>query len=560
MSRANPESSSISPSAFPASSAEVSAGAASHIRLRGVAVSLGGRPILAGVDVTVSSGSRLAIVGENGRGKTTLLNVLAGRIAPDEGTIDRSGTITVVDQELDAGDGRTVGAVITEAVGEARLALSRLDAAADDIAAGVDGAGEAYAEALETATRLDAWDAERRIDMALEGLGASTDRNRVLSTLSVGQRYRVRLALALGSTSDLLLLDEPTNHLDAAALAYLTRALNERADGFAVVSHDRALLRGIASEFLDLDPSRDGRPRLHSGGYGGWMDGRRRERESWEQEYARQLDELDDLTRAADEARGRLRSGWRPPKGTGKHQRATRGASAVQAFNRRVEELESHRITVPTPPLTFRPPDPGTRNGAFLLEVDDVSVPGRLDVPVSLRLEGGDKLLIVGPNGTGKSTLLSVLAGLVQPGTGLRIVGEGCMVRLLSQEVPGWDPVELPSVIWERGRGEGPGADSTTGSSGPASLTGMGLLDPEALRTPVGRLSQGQQRRLQLAMCLAARPDLIMLDEPTNHLSAHLVDELTEHVRSTTAAVVVATHDRQMLHDLGDWPRLELTP
>src|SRR5699024_6481325 len=174
--------------------------------------------------------------------------VLAGRLEPDEGTIDRSGTVTVVEQELDAADGRTVGAVITEAVGEARLALGRLDAAAEDLAAGADGAAEAYADALEAATRLDAWDAERRIDMALEGLGASTDRERVLTTLSVGQRYRVRLALALGSASDLLLLDEPTNHLDAAALAYLTRALKERAGGFAVVSHDRALLRDVASE------------------------------------------------------------------------------------------------------------------------------------------------------------------------------------------------------------------------------------------------------------------------------------------------------------------------
>ncbi|MFD5867575.1 ABC-F family ATP-binding cassette domain-containing protein [Corynebacterium sp. NPDC060344] len=549
MSRTNPESSSVSPAAYPASSAAVSAGAASHIRLRGVGAALGGRPILVDVDVTVSAGSRLAIVGENGRGKTTLLNVLAGRVAPDQGAIDRAGSITVVDQELDAADGRTVGAVITEAVGNARLALGRLDAAADDIAAGVDGADEAYAEALETATQLDAWDAERRIDMSLEGLGASTDRNRVLSTLSVGQRYRVRLALALGSTSDLLLLDEPTNHLDAAALSYLTRALKERPGGFAVVSHDRALLRDVATDFLDLDPTRDGKPRLYSGGYGGWMKGRRRERESWEQDHARQMGELDELTRAADEARGRLRGGWRPPKGTGKHQRATRGASAVQAFNRRVDELESHRITDPAPPLSFRPPDPGTRTGAFLLGVDDVIVPGRLDIPASLRVEGGDKLLIVGPNGAGKSTLLSVLAGLVRPETGFRAVGEDCVVRLLSQEVPDWDPTEMPSAIWERERGAEPGAPS---------LTSMGLLGPESLRTPVGRLSQGQQRRLQLAMCIAARPDLIMLDEPTNHLSAHLVDELTEHVRSTTAAVIVATHDRQMLHDLGDWPRLEL--
>lgn len=547
-----------SPATSPVSSSSpaASAGAASHIRLRDVGVALGARRILRGVDVTVSAGSRLAIVGENGRGKTTLLNVLAGRLEPDEGTIDRSGTVTVVEQELDAADGRTVGAVITEAVGEARLALGRLDAAAEDLAAGADGAAEAYADALEAATRLDAWDAERRIDMALEGLGASTDRERVLTTLSVGQRYRVRLALALGSASDLLLLDEPTNHLDAAALAYLTRALKERPGGFAVVSHDRALLRDVAAEFLDLDPSRDGRPRLYPGGYAGWMEGRRRERETWEQEHARQVEELEDLTRSAEAARGRLRTGWRPEKGTGKHTRAARTAGVVQAFNRRVEELESHRITVPDPPLTFRAPDPGVRRGAFLLEIAGVAVPGRLEDPASARLEGGDRLLVVGPNGAGKSTVLAVMAGLIEPAAGVRTLGEDATVRLLSQETPEWDVSEMPGRVGEKALAGVPGRAAGRGSS--PSIHGMGLLDREALRTPVGRMSQGQQRRLQLAICLAARPDLLLLDEPTNHLSAPLVDELTEHLRATSAAVVIATHDRQMLHDLRDWPRLEL--
>ena len=530
-------------------SGRTSAGTAAHIRLHDVAVTRGGRRILHDVTLTVSAGSKLAIVGENGRGKTTLLNVLAGRLAPDSGIVDGAGTVTVVEQDLDATDERTVGAVIADANGESLAALENLDAASVAMAAGEPGADDAFARALDTATRLDAWDAERRIDVALEGLGASTDRERVLSTLSVGQRYRVRLALALGSGTDLLLLDEPTNHLDAAALAYLTRALKERAGGFAVVSHDRALLRDVASEFVDLDPSRDGAPRVYAGGYDGWIEGRRRERETWEQEHARQLSELDELTRSGDEARGRLRTGWRPGKGSGKHQRAVRTAGVVQAFNRRVEELEKHRITVPEPPLTLRAPDPEVREGAFLLEAADVTVPGRLDSSASARLEGGDRLLVVGPNGAGKPTLLAVLAGLIDPATGSVLVGEGAVVRLLSQETPEWD-----------GKATAARVGTLTGASGEVgpSPYAMGLLDREAMRTPVGRMSQGQQRRLQLAMCLAARPDVLMLDEPTNHLSATLVDELTGHLRGTSAAVVIATHDRQMLSDLRDWPRLEL--
>lgn len=127
----------------------------------------------------------------------------------------------------------------------------------------MDGADVAYAAALEAATRLDAWDASH---VALAALDACTDRNRPLSTLSVGQRYRVRLACLLGARPDLLMLDEPTNHLDADGLAFLTARLWAHPGGVVVVTHDRTLLRDVATHFLDLDPSRDGRPRLYAGG------------------------------------------------------------------------------------------------------------------------------------------------------------------------------------------------------------------------------------------------------------------------------------------------------
>ena len=156
---------------------------------------------------------------------------------------------------------------------------------------GMAGSDDRYAAALDAATRLDAWDAERRVDVALEALGACTDRDRELATLSVGQRYRVRLACLLGAQHDILLLDEPTNHLDAGGLAFLTRRLRERSGGFALVSHDRALLRDVADQFLDLDPSQDGRARLYAGGYDAWQDERRRDRERWSQDYEEQQDE-----------------------------------------------------------------------------------------------------------------------------------------------------------------------------------------------------------------------------------------------------------------------------
>ncbi|MGM1059238.1 ATP-binding cassette domain-containing protein [Saccharothrix sp. Mg75] len=516
-----------------------------HLRADSVSVTLGGRALFTDVSVTVSARSRLAIVGENGRGKTTLLHVLAGLRVPDRGSVHRAGTIGLARQVLHAGPGETVGSLTDEALHAARAALRALDAATDDLARGAHDADERYGRALDRATRLDAWDAERRLDVALAGLNACADRDRELRTLSVGQRYRVRLACLLGAAHDLLLLDEPGNHLDADGLAFLTDRLRAHRGGVALVSHDRALLGDVAREFLDLDPSQDGRPRRYAGGYPAWREGRRRDRARWVQEYEEQQAEQHDLAGALDRARSRLDTGWRPDKGTGRHQRQSRAPGVVQALNRAREALDAHRVTVPEPPLSLRWPESGTRPGAGLLRAEGVTVPGRLDRPVSLTLDGGDRLLVTGGNGTGKSTLLAVLAGVLPPGGGAVRHLPGARVELVAQEVPD-RPGELTAhQLFER-------------QGAPGSPTASGLLDAEAARTPVARLSSGQQRRLDLALCLATRPDLVIFDEPTNHLSPALVDELTGAVATTAAAVVVATHDRALLAEFAHWPRLVL--
>jgi macrolide transport system ATP-binding/permease protein len=519
-----------------------------HLRAEGVTVALGARTILDRLSVTVSTRSRLAIVGENGRGKTTLLKVLAGTLAPDSGTVHRAGTLDLAEQVLPTGAGLTVGTLTARALHSAHAALNALDRATGDLAAGVDGAEDRYATALDAATRLDAWDAERRVDIALEALGACTDRSRALETLSVGQRHRVRLACLLGARYDVLLLDEPTNHLDADGLAFLTERLRTGAGGVALVSHDRALLRDVASEFLDLDPSVDGTARLYAGGYEAWQDGRRRDRERWAQEYAEQQAERHRLAASVDRARDRLSTGWRPDKGTTRHRRQSRAPGVVQAFNREREALEAHRIVAPAPPPTLRWPDLPTGKGAALVRVHEARVAGRLTRPVTLTLDGGDRLLVTGPNGAGKSTLLAVLAGLLRPTGGTARHLPGARVALVAQEVPDWPPGATAREVYDKHR---------TGIDTPPP-DAAGLLDGEAWRTPVERMSHGQRRRLDLAIQLAARPNLLILDEPTNHLSAALVDELTPALRSTPAAVVVATHDRQLLSDLAGWPRLEL--
>ena len=478
----------------------------------GVTVNRGGRRVLTDAAVRCGLGTRLAVVGENGRGKSTLLHVLAGRLAPDAGHVHLVGTLGLAEQELDAPAERTVGHLLDDALRLAHDALASLDEAADRLADGSESAAAAYAAALGHAEQLDAWGADRRLEVALEALGACTDRARPLRTLSVGQRYRVRLACLLGADDDFLLLDEPTNHLDAAGLDFLTRALRAHRGGVVLVSHDRALLQDVATDLLDLDPTRDGRPRTYGGGYAGLVEGRRRERERWQADYDAQQAEHARLARAADQARARLSTGWRPDKGTGRHQRQSHAPSVVQAARRQQEALAAHRLDVPPPPPGLAFPDLPARPGVTLLGADEVTVAGRLTTPVSLHLESGDRLVLTGPNGAGKSTLLRLLAGDLEPTGGTVHRARHARVALLTQE------------------SDHPGA----------------------------QLSTGQLRRRDLERLLATRPEVLLLDEPTNHLAATLVDALTEALRATPAAVVIATHDRQLLRDTSAWPHLPL--
>ncbi|KQY44798.1 ABC-F family ATP-binding cassette domain-containing protein [Cellulomonas sp. Root137] len=535
-----------------------------------------GHPVLERVDLVVSAGDRVGVVGENGAGKTTLLRVLAGELAPQTGTVHRSGTLASVEQELDAPGGATVGTFVAEALGGIRAAAAELEAAI----AGFDHESGDLARLTAAVARyehLAAWDADRRVDEALTRFGAPREADRRLDQLSVGERYRVRLACRIGERADLLLLDEPTNHLDAAGIDYLTAQLREWPGAVVIVTHDRRLLDDVMTAILDLDPAMDGRPALYGATrYSDYRFLKSQMIRRWRARYRAERKRAVQLAERLDSTYENLSDEWRPPKGSQTHRRATRARGHVKAADRLIQQLEADAVEVPTPPLVLTfpdlpslPPQPPT---GPLLDLRAPRVTGRLDLAgVRVDVPACGRLLVTGPNGSGKSTLLAALAGSVRLDRGVRSIAPGVRLGVLAQE----GPTEHAAALVAHPRAAG-AAEQLSGFDAYARhaltlleaqlldpgqlvpIAALGLLTEEDLDRPLRELSVGQRRRFDLACALLAAPHVLILDEPTNHLSVGLVDELTAALRATSAAVVVATHDRRMRADLADWPELSL--
>ncbi len=540
------------------------------VQLVAEAVTFGypGRPVLDRLDLTVSPGDRIGLVGENGAGKSTLLGVLAGRLHPQGGRVRRHGTLAVVEQDLEVGDGDTIGTLVDATAAATRAAAADLQAAIDDF--DHDGGDvTALSTAIARYEHLAAWDVDRRVDEGLSRLHAPRDRDRRLAELSVGERYRVRLACRLAERADLLLLDEPTNHLDAGGVEHLTAQLRAWTGGLVIVTHDRRLLDDVMTAILDMDPSMDGRPVLYGAArYADYRFARDQMLRRWRVRYRAERKRARVLAQRLDASYEGLSDEWRPPKGSQAHRRATRARQHVKAADRLVQRLEAQAVEVPVPPSVLQFPDlpsvPAGYGGGPLLDLRGPRVAGRVDLPgrrVDVMPAG--RLLVTGGNGAGKSTLLAALVGSLALDRGARSVAPGVRLGVLAQEGVGERPA-APA-------GASPTAFDAyarhaldlleAGSLDPDQLVpvaALGLLTEEDLDRPLRELSVGQRRRFDLACALLAAPHVLVLDEPTNHLSVGLVDDLTVALRATSAAVVVATHDRQLRADLADWPRLDL--
>ncbi|WP_098470361.1 ATP-binding cassette domain-containing protein [Serinibacter salmoneus] len=538
------------------------AGSGPRLIARGLSFAYPDHPVLTRVDLVVAERARIGVVGENGSGKSTLLRLLAGALEADSGTVQRRGSVVTVAQELPVAGGETLGDALAASLRRAREAATAMTTAlerlTDPTAASRSGQASTSREASDAVERyeaLRAWDVDRELDEALTRFGAPRDRERPLAQMSVGQRYRVRLACALAERSDVLLLDEPTNHLDDAAIEHLTARLAQWPGAVVLVTHDRALLDDAVETILDLDPTMEGPPARYGAlRYADYRAAKDAAVERWRARYAAEQRRMAQLYWTRDATYEGLSDEWRPEKGSRKHRRATRARQHVKAADKRMEQLAARAAAVPPPPTDVTWPDlqarPTVHDGDALL-LPGAHVPGRLErADLMVAVPPGGRLVVNGPNGAGKSTLLGLLAGAAT------------------------SPALRVGVLWQESRRDERGEETGFDLAARTALTLLeerrlnprevlpvaetGLVSEEDLDRPVRELSVGLRRRLDLALVLAAMPHVLLLDEPTNHLAVDLVDSLTFWLRRTEAAVVIATHDRVMRADFADWPQLDL--
>ncbi len=530
------------------------------LSLDGVVKTYGPRTVLRDVSLIVPDDARIGVVGPNGIGKSTLLRVMAGAEAPDEGRVLRSPPtwrVGLLDQRGKPAGEETVAEHLARRTGVAAAGerLDALTAALAEDPARVD----AYSEALEAFLALGGDDLEARSGAALADVGLSADRLEVpMRALSGGQAARVGLAVLVLARVDLLLLDEPTNDLDFDGLAILERLIDAHRGAVVTVSHDRAFLDRCVRRIVEVvEPTHE--VREYAGGWSDYVAQRDIARERQYEAHGRYAGERGRL-----ESRMRRQRAWseegvkrekkRPkdPDKIGRAMRAERSeqqASKVRATERALERLEA--VEKPWEGWRLQLRLASGRGGGEVVAVLQGAVVERGAFrlgPVDLDVRRGDRIVVTGPNGGGKSTLIGALFGRVPLSAGVQRTGPSVVVGEIEQERTALlgAPRLLDAVVERSGlRAE----EART-------LLAKFALDADRVERPAGDLSPGERTRALLALLAAREVGCLVLDEPTNHLDLEAIEQLEEALDDYEGTLVLVTHDRRMLERVAVTRRL----
>ncbi len=497
------------------------------ITAHGVELRIGARVLLHQASFRIGPGDRIGLVGRNGAGKTTLTKTLAGEAQPTGGQIVRGSEIGYLPQDPRTGDldvvamDRVLSARgLDKVVRQMRETEGQMASADPDTAA---AALERYPKLEARFMAAGGYSAESEAHRITSNLGLD-DRvlGQPLQTLSGGQRRRIELARILFSGVDTLLLDEPTNHLDADSIMWLRDFLKAYPGGFVVISHDVDLLRATVNKVFHLDANR-GELDQYNLGWDKYLEQREQDERRRRRERANAEKKASALMAQAEKMRAK----------------ATK-AVAAQNMIRRAETmlsgLEGERQSDRVAKLRFPTPAPCGRTP---LTAKDLSKSyGSLEVftGVDLAIDRGSRVVVLGLNGAGKTTMLRMLAGVEQPDTGEVVPGHGLKLGYYAQE---HDTLDMNATVVENLRHAAPDLTDTQ----VRSVLGSFLFSGDDAEKPAHVLSGGEKTRLALATLVVSSANVLLLDEPTNNLDPASRAEILGALDTYEGAVVMVTHD-----------------
>jgi ATPase subunit of ABC transporter with duplicated ATPase domains len=500
--------------------------------------SYGPQTLFSGVSIQFNPGNRYGLVGANGSGKSTLLRILSGEEPPSEGTVamPKRLKLGVLKQDHFRYEHMPILEVammgnheVWEAMAEKELLLANADKEFD---------GERYAELEDTILRHDGYTLESRAGEVLEGLGIVTEVHRQpLSTLSGGFKLRVLLAQVLAAGPDTLLLDEPTNHLDILSIRWLEKFLEEYKGTAIVISHDHRFLDNVCTHIVDVDYET---VMLYPGNYTAFIEAKVGNRDRKEAEIEKREKQIADHQAFVDRFRA-------------KATKARQAQSKVKMIEKIViERLPQSSRRYPT--FKFKQVRP---SGRQVLEVEGLSKSyGSKQVlkDVTLTIQRGDRVAIIGPNGIGKSTLLKIAMGEVEADAGRIEWGYETHPGYFSQDhdevkkagrqaVDAWlmEVVPRETIGFIRGN------------------LGLVLFSGDDVKKPCQGLSGGEAARLVFCKLSVLQPNVLVLDEPTNHLDLEAIEALVEALRAYDGTLVFVSHDRWFVSQLAN-RIIEITP